>query len=186
MATWLITGCSTGIGRALASAALDRGENVAVTARDAASVEDLARSHPRTALALPLDVTNHVQGRDVVRAALRSARTSAIMHVAPVFQPDRESSASLLPEPSSSPAEACPPPTASRPSSSAPPAWPAKVRQRRCRPCRARRGARRGLIGRLIGHTFTIVGARAVGAGCHACHPVVPMHPKSERAIWKS
>ncbi len=69
MATWLITGCSTGIGRALASAALDRGENVAVTARDAASVEDLARSHPRTALALPLDVTDHAQGRDVVRAA---------------------------------------------------------------------------------------------------------------------
>ena len=69
MATWLITGCSTGIGRALASAALDRGENVAVTARDAASVEDLARSHPRTALAVPLDVTDHAQGRDVVRAA---------------------------------------------------------------------------------------------------------------------
>jgi len=29
--------------------------------------------------------------RDVVRAALRSARTSAVMHVAPVFQPDDES-----------------------------------------------------------------------------------------------
>lgn len=69
MATWLITGCSTGIGRALASAALDRGEAVVVTARDAASVEDLARSHPDTALALPLDVTDHAQGRAVVCAA---------------------------------------------------------------------------------------------------------------------
>jgi NAD(P)-dependent dehydrogenase (short-subunit alcohol dehydrogenase family) len=69
MATWLITGCSTGLGRALASAVLDRGETVAVTARDAASVGDLARSYPRTALALPLDVTDHAQGRDVVRAA---------------------------------------------------------------------------------------------------------------------
>ena len=38
MPTWLITGCSTGLGRALARAALDAGNNVVVTARDAASV----------------------------------------------------------------------------------------------------------------------------------------------------
>jgi len=69
MATWLITGCSTGLGRALASAALDRGETVIVTARDAGSVEDLTRSHPGTALALSLDVTDHAQRRAVVRAA---------------------------------------------------------------------------------------------------------------------
>ena len=70
MATWLITGCSTGLGRALATAVLDRGETVIVTARDAASVEDLARAHPGTALALPLDVRDHAQ----VRAAVRAAR----------------------------------------------------------------------------------------------------------------
>jgi NAD(P)-dependent dehydrogenase (short-subunit alcohol dehydrogenase family) len=69
MATWLITGCSTGLGRALASTALDRGETVVVTARDVASVESLARSHPDTALALPLDVTDHAQRREVVRDA---------------------------------------------------------------------------------------------------------------------
>lgn len=69
MATWLITGCSTGLGRALATAVLDRGENVVVTARDVARIEDLARPHPRTALALPLDVTDHARVRDVVRAA---------------------------------------------------------------------------------------------------------------------
>ena len=51
------------------SAVLDHGETVVVTARDAASVEDLARSHPGTALALSLDVTDHAQGRAVVRAA---------------------------------------------------------------------------------------------------------------------
>ncbi len=70
MATWLITGCSTGLGRALASAVLDRGETVVVTARDAASVEDLAQTHPDTALALSLDVTDHAQRRAVVREAL--------------------------------------------------------------------------------------------------------------------
>jgi NAD(P)-dependent dehydrogenase (short-subunit alcohol dehydrogenase family) len=69
MATWLITGCSAGLGRALATAVLDRGENVVVTTRDPASVEDLARCHPGTALALPLDVTDHAQVREVVRGA---------------------------------------------------------------------------------------------------------------------
>jgi NAD(P)-dependent dehydrogenase (short-subunit alcohol dehydrogenase family) len=69
MATWLITGCSSGLGRALACAALERGKNVVVTARDPATVEDLARLHPGTALALPLDVTDHLQVRNVVRAA---------------------------------------------------------------------------------------------------------------------
>jgi hypothetical protein len=33
------------------------------------------------------------QFKDVVRAALRSARTSAVMHVAPVFQPEDEAPA---------------------------------------------------------------------------------------------
>jgi hypothetical protein len=69
MATWLITGCSTGLGRALATAVLDRGESVVVTVRDASRAGDLARSHPGTALALPLDVTDHAQISSVVRAA---------------------------------------------------------------------------------------------------------------------
>ena len=68
MATWLITGCSTGLGRALAAAALDGGDNVVATARDASRVEDLAQSHPDTVLALPLDVTSQAQIRGVVRA----------------------------------------------------------------------------------------------------------------------
>ena len=38
MTTWLITGCSTGLGRALAHAVLDHGDNAVVTARDAAKV----------------------------------------------------------------------------------------------------------------------------------------------------
>jgi NAD(P)-dependent dehydrogenase (short-subunit alcohol dehydrogenase family) len=42
---------------------------VIVTARDAVTIEDLARSHPDTALALPLDVTDHAQVAAVVRAA---------------------------------------------------------------------------------------------------------------------
>jgi hypothetical protein len=64
--------------------------------------------------------------RDVVRAALRSARTSAVMHVAPVFQPEHEPSdvgASSVPPPELA-ASTAPP---SRASSSAPPPSPAMV-----------------------------------------------------------
>jgi NAD(P)-dependent dehydrogenase (short-subunit alcohol dehydrogenase family) len=69
MTTWLITGCSTGLGRALAQAVLAGGDNAVVTARDAANVEDLAKAHPDTALALALDVTDPAQVADAVRRA---------------------------------------------------------------------------------------------------------------------
>ena len=69
MSTWLITGCSTGLGRALATAVLDRGDNAVITARDAANVRDLADAHPATALALSLDVTDMAQIASAARAA---------------------------------------------------------------------------------------------------------------------
>ncbi|GAA4587870.1 oxidoreductase [Planotetraspora phitsanulokensis] len=69
MSTWLITGCSTGLGRALAEAVLARGDNAVVTARDASSVLDLAAAHPGTALALALDVTEQAQVEEAVRRA---------------------------------------------------------------------------------------------------------------------
>ncbi|WP_163570135.1 oxidoreductase [Fodinicola feengrottensis] len=55
---WLITGCSSGLGRSLAEYALDRGDRVAVTARDRATVTDLAARYGDRALALSLDVTD--------------------------------------------------------------------------------------------------------------------------------
>ncbi|SMH48961.1 NADP-dependent 3-hydroxy acid dehydrogenase YdfG [Rathayibacter oskolensis] len=69
MTTWLITGCSTGLGRALATAVLDHGDSVVVTARDVASVQDIADRYPDTTLALALDVTDDEQVSSVVRAA---------------------------------------------------------------------------------------------------------------------
>src|SRR3954453_21475140 len=66
--TWLITGCSTGLGRAFAQAALERGHNVVVTARDLTNVQDLAEAHPDSALALALDVTNDRQVAETVAA----------------------------------------------------------------------------------------------------------------------
>ena len=54
---WFITGCSTGFGRELARAVLDRGYRAVVTARDPAKVEDLVAGHTEQALAVQLDVT---------------------------------------------------------------------------------------------------------------------------------
>ena len=63
MATWLITGCSTGLGGHSAEAVLDRAHNAIVTARDTAKVQDLVDAHPDTAVALALDVTNQRRSR---------------------------------------------------------------------------------------------------------------------------
>lgn len=69
MSTWLITGCSTGLGRAFAEEALKHGHNVVVTARDVGKVRDIAEAHPDTALAVALDVTSGNQVTAAVEAA---------------------------------------------------------------------------------------------------------------------
>jgi NAD(P)-dependent dehydrogenase (short-subunit alcohol dehydrogenase family) len=69
MSTWLITGCSTGLGRALAEAVIAAGHNAVVTARDADKVADLATNNPNRVLALPLDVTDPGQVTSAVRQA---------------------------------------------------------------------------------------------------------------------
>jgi len=67
MSTWLITGSSSGLGRDLARAVLEAGNNAVLGARDLASVKDLADAHPDTALAVSLDVTDHAQVAEAVR-----------------------------------------------------------------------------------------------------------------------
>ena len=69
MSRWLVTGCSTGIGRAIAVAALDAGHSVVVTARRPETVQDLADAHPGRAVAVALDVTDRTQIDDAVAAA---------------------------------------------------------------------------------------------------------------------
>jgi NAD(P)-dependent dehydrogenase (short-subunit alcohol dehydrogenase family) len=69
MPTWFITGCSTGLGRALARAVLLHGWNAVVTARDPAKVENIAAIDRSLALPLRLDITDSVQIANAVRAA---------------------------------------------------------------------------------------------------------------------
>ncbi|TAM64690.1 oxidoreductase [Mycobacterium sp.] len=69
MSTWLITGCSTGLGRALAEAVVAAGHNAVVTARDVTAVGDLAESAPERMLAVALDVTKPAQVASAVQQA---------------------------------------------------------------------------------------------------------------------
>jgi hypothetical protein len=54
---WLVTGCSTGIGRALVQALISRGERVFATARNPQQLSDLVGGHDN-ATVLKLDVTS--------------------------------------------------------------------------------------------------------------------------------
>ena len=66
---WFITGTSRGFGREWAIAALDRGDKVAATARDTATLTDLAEKYGDALLPIRLDVTD----RDADFAAVKQA-----------------------------------------------------------------------------------------------------------------
>ena len=55
--TWLITGCSSGLGKGIAKAVLARGDRAALTARDPAALAAFTAAYPGRALALPLDLS---------------------------------------------------------------------------------------------------------------------------------
>jgi NAD(P)-dependent dehydrogenase (short-subunit alcohol dehydrogenase family) len=69
MSTWLITGCSSGLGRALADAVIGAGHNAVVTARSVTSVADLSDAAPERVLAVALDVTKPEQVASAVQQA---------------------------------------------------------------------------------------------------------------------
>ncbi|WP_167105712.1 oxidoreductase [Mycobacterium sp. DL592] len=69
MGRWLITGCSTGIGREIARAALESGHCVVVTARRTETVSDLVDEFGERAVAVALDVTDKEQIAAAVQAA---------------------------------------------------------------------------------------------------------------------
>jgi NAD(P)-dependent dehydrogenase (short-subunit alcohol dehydrogenase family) len=69
MKTWFITGTSRGFGREWAIAALDRGDKVAATARNLATLDDLVAKYGDAILPIELDVTD----REAAFAAVRQA-----------------------------------------------------------------------------------------------------------------
>ncbi|MGD1861643.1 MAG: oxidoreductase [Leptolyngbyaceae cyanobacterium] len=70
--TWLITGSSSGFGRALAEAVLAHGDRLIATARRPETLATLVNQYPDTSRAIALDVTNPQQ----VQAAMQEAQAA--------------------------------------------------------------------------------------------------------------
>jgi NAD(P)-dependent dehydrogenase (short-subunit alcohol dehydrogenase family) len=67
--TWLITGCSSGLGHALAKEVLAQGYNAVITARKTEDIQQLAAAYPETAFAAALDITDLTQIATVIKEA---------------------------------------------------------------------------------------------------------------------
>jgi NAD(P)-dependent dehydrogenase (short-subunit alcohol dehydrogenase family) len=67
--TWFITGTSRGFGREWTVAALERGDRVVATARDARTLDDIAAKYGDAVLTLALDVTDREGVFETVRRA---------------------------------------------------------------------------------------------------------------------
>lgn len=66
---WFITGASRGFGRIWTEAALKRGDKVAATARNLASIAALKETYGDNVLTLELDVTNAAQAKEAIQKA---------------------------------------------------------------------------------------------------------------------
>ncbi|OCK58715.1 SDR family NAD(P)-dependent oxidoreductase [Bradyrhizobium sp. LMTR 3] len=67
--TWFVTGSSRGLGRCFVEAALSRGDRVAASARNTASLDELADAYGDAVLPLELDVTDKVAVFESVKRA---------------------------------------------------------------------------------------------------------------------
>lgn len=67
---WFITGCSTGLGRALAQRVLEHGHRAVITAREVEQIGDIVATYPDSALGLPLDVNDAPQADAALRRAM--------------------------------------------------------------------------------------------------------------------
>lgn len=74
MKTWLITGCSSGIGKGIAKAVLESGDQAIVTARNKDKVMDIVEDYPETALAVSLDVCS----QDSIKNAVEEGEIEAV------------------------------------------------------------------------------------------------------------
>ncbi|HWO62683.1 MAG TPA: oxidoreductase [Umezawaea sp.] len=70
--TWLITGSSRGLGRELAKAALEHGDNVVATARNPVDLEGLTEKYGDRVRVVALDVTDPAAAASAVRTAVEA------------------------------------------------------------------------------------------------------------------
>ncbi|GAA3061721.1 SDR family NAD(P)-dependent oxidoreductase [Streptomyces glomeratus] len=80
---WFITGASSGLGRAIAEAALDAGDRVIGSARDVSALRPLEERHAGGLVALPLDVSDRAAVMATVeRAAATFGRLDVVVNAA--------------------------------------------------------------------------------------------------------
>ena len=79
MKTWLITGCSSGIGRAIAEKVLENGDNAVITARNKERLQSLADLFPKTSLPVSLEVTDMESIKNAVQSAKRRFGTIDVL-----------------------------------------------------------------------------------------------------------
>lgn len=72
MKTWLITGCSTGLGRQLAEAVAERGDRLVATARSTDALQSLCARYSETVRSIALDVTRPGDAAAAVALAERA------------------------------------------------------------------------------------------------------------------
>ncbi|QNE33306.1 SDR family NAD(P)-dependent oxidoreductase [Sphingomonas sp. NBWT7] len=91
--SWLITGCSRGLGMAMAERVLAEGDLLLATARDTSTLEPLARRFPQTLKRYTLDVTDAQAADDAVSLAVEAfggldvlVNNAGYGHIAPFEQ----------------------------------------------------------------------------------------------------
>ncbi len=67
---WLITGCSTGFGRELATNALEAVHKVVVTARNPKDIQDIVLKFADASIDVTLDVTNPEDIKSLVHQSI--------------------------------------------------------------------------------------------------------------------
>lgn len=70
MRTWLITGCSSGMGAGIAKAVLAKGDQAVITARNEEKVKEICDKYPETALGITLDVCSQESIDTAIDAAV--------------------------------------------------------------------------------------------------------------------
>ena len=80
---YLITGTSSGFGRALAQAVLKRGDKAVLAAQKLADIEELAAQYKDNALAVKLDVTNQNDRQQAIASAINKfGRVDVLANIA--------------------------------------------------------------------------------------------------------
>ena len=79
MNTWLITWCSSGLGKSLTESVLEYGDQVIVTARRIEDIQTFKKKYPQKALTLQLDVTKEEEVQAAIAKGIEQFRTIDVL-----------------------------------------------------------------------------------------------------------